>query len=430
MSATVEVTSTVAAIATGRAPAAREREHRGPPYRAGDALRRRQDIVVDRCGGRGPSLHGRCGSSLARRRSVAPDRSSSHAHMPCRSSRALGKNSIGRRASELSHIYREAEGPPPPQRVDDNICASQRVAGTVRRPRCSRSRAAGARRSRSPDRAGDLHGRAHGARAASPASTRGPGVPRAGRAAKVSPEPLCDRSAGEIPVQEPRAGRVAEISPAEPRSAAPVTPSPKAAAPLIERNRLRSKPPSRRTPRNGATARLPAIPAWGGILRKTDEPKPSPAAALRQRRASEPRDPGKRPCRMPLAPSTFNRDPAGAGARVCPGPGANTLRESASTLQGAGRCRCPDQLCRRPRRQGAHAGKMARGYSQAQDRGQGDRSRARSGRVQETLPTTSCRRTCASRPESESSGSFKRSSGYSPYTAASPRGAPLPDSSP
>src|SRR6267378_1464868 len=42
---------------------------------------------------------------------------------------------IERRDEELSHIYREAEGPRPPQRVDDNIlAASQRVAGTVRRP--------------------------------------------------------------------------------------------------------------------------------------------------------------------------------------------------------------------------------------------------------------------------------------------------------
>src|SRR5260370_687278 len=41
---------------------------------------------------------------------------------------------IERRDEELSHIYRDAEGPRPPQRVDDNIlAASQRVAGTVRR---------------------------------------------------------------------------------------------------------------------------------------------------------------------------------------------------------------------------------------------------------------------------------------------------------
>ena len=42
---------------------------------------------------------------------------------------------IERRDEELLHIYREAEGPRPPQRVDDNIlAASQRVASTVRRP--------------------------------------------------------------------------------------------------------------------------------------------------------------------------------------------------------------------------------------------------------------------------------------------------------
>ena len=42
---------------------------------------------------------------------------------------------IERGDEELSHIYRDAEGPRPPQRVDDNIlAASQRVASTVRRP--------------------------------------------------------------------------------------------------------------------------------------------------------------------------------------------------------------------------------------------------------------------------------------------------------
>jgi len=42
---------------------------------------------------------------------------------------------IERRDEELLHIYREAEGPRPPQRVDDNIlAASQRVASTIRRP--------------------------------------------------------------------------------------------------------------------------------------------------------------------------------------------------------------------------------------------------------------------------------------------------------
>src|SRR5436190_14523731 len=42
---------------------------------------------------------------------------------------------IERRDEELSHIYRDAEGPRPPQRVDDNtLAASQRVASTVRRP--------------------------------------------------------------------------------------------------------------------------------------------------------------------------------------------------------------------------------------------------------------------------------------------------------
>src|SRR6266487_876747 len=56
-----------------------------------------------------------------------------------------------------------------------------------------------------------------------------------------------------------------------------------------------------------------------------------------------------------------------------------------SYAPGRRRRRRPDEPCHRIRGQGAHAGKVARGHSQAQDRGQDERSRARARRVQETL---------------------------------------------
>jgi hypothetical protein len=133
-------------------------------------------------------------------------------------------------------------------------------------------------------------------------------VPRTGGPAKNSPATSVrtDQPA-KSPSAEPRAEPSEKSPPAEPRSAAaaPVTPSPKAAAPAD-----RAKPATVETALSGerrATgqpARLPVIPPGMEILRKTDETKPAPAAA----------------------------PPAAASERAP----AIQLRESASTLQGAG----------------------------------------------------------------------------------------------
>ena len=216
---------------------------------------------------------------------------------------------IERRDEELSRIYRDADGPRPPQRVDDNIlAASQRVAGAGARPAGARL----ARRWGTPvalaatvlvtfTLALMVFERESGL------DTMAPKAPRADRPAKVSPaEPV-------------RAGQLAKSPPAEPRSAAPApaTPSPQAAAPPD-----RAKPPTVETALSnerratGRPARVPAVPPGIEILRKSEEVKPLPDAE----RAFDAQQ-SVRPTQAPAA---------------APAPGANSLRESASTLQGAG----------------------------------------------------------------------------------------------
>ncbi len=216
---------------------------------------------------------------------------------------------IERRDEELSRIYRDADGPRPPQRVDDNIlAASQRVAGAGARPAGARL----ARRWGTPvalaatvlvtfTLALMVFERESGL------DTMAPKAPRADRPAKVSPaEPV-------------RAGQLAKSPPAEPRSAAPApaTPSPQAAAPPD-----RAKPPTVETALSserratGRPARVPAVPPGIEILRKSEEVKPLPDAE----RAFDVQQ-SVRPAQAPAA---------------APAPGANSLRESASTLQGAG----------------------------------------------------------------------------------------------
>jgi hypothetical protein len=188
---------------------------------------------------------------------------------------------IERRDEELSHIYGGAEGPRPPQRVDDNIlAASQRVASTIRRP------------------AGFGFARRWGTPVALAATvlvtftlavmvferesgldTMAPKAPRAGRPAKVAPpEPKRTESS---PVEPPRADSLEKSSSVDlPRAAPkPATPSPQAAS----RND-RVQPPTVETALSGerrATgqpARVPAIPPGVEILRRSDEAKPLPDA--------------------------------------------------------------------------------------------------------------------------------------------------------
>jgi hypothetical protein len=213
------------------------------------------------------------------------------------------------RDEELSRIYRDAEGPRPQQRVDDNIlAASQRIAGLARRP------VGFARRFRAPvaiaatvlvtstltlmvfERKSD------------PEATA-PRVPRAGRPTKVSPpepqrtapaaksqpaEPQRADSAAKSPsagfqgtppatkfqpAEARRAVPAAKSPPAGLQPAAPATPVPQAAAPL-ERAKQRTVETVFSSERRatGQPARLPAVPRGFEILRKSEEVKPAPAA--------------------------------------------------------------------------------------------------------------------------------------------------------
>jgi len=248
-----------------------------------------------------------------------------------------------RRDEELSHIYRDAEGPRPAQRVDDNIvAASQRVAGNVRRPAAF----AFSRRWGTPvalaatvlvtfTLALMVFERESGL------DTLAPKAPRGGRTPKVSPAaPVRAEQPAKSPPVEARAEPSAKTPSPELRSAAPApaTPSPRAPAPLE-----RAKPPTVETALSserratGQPARLPEVPRGVEILRKSEELKPAPAGASPganvRAGAIAPQPP------VPDAQRVFDAQqqirPAQAPA-AAPAPGANVVRESASTLQGAG----------------------------------------------------------------------------------------------
>src|SRR5439155_20184659 len=238
---------------------------------------------------------------------------------------------IERRDEELSHIYRDAEGPRPPQRVDDNIlAASQRVASTVRRP------------------AGFGFSRRWGTPVALAATVLvtftlalmvferqsgldaiAPKAPGAVRPAKVSPpeatraspaEPKRGEALARSPVAEPPRADSPQKSPSVAlthAAPAPAAPSPQA-APRSDK----VKPPTVETALSGERrgtgqpARVPAIPPGVEILRKSEEAKPMPDA----QRVFEAQQPNQ----------AVQAPPAAA-----PAPGANTPRESASAVQGA-----------------------------------------------------------------------------------------------
>jgi len=154
-----------------------------------------------------------------------------------------------------------------------------------------------------------------------------PKAPGAVRPAKVSPaeatraspaEPKRGEALARSPVAEPLRADSPQKSPsvALPHAApAPAAPSPQA-APRSDK----VKPPTVETALSGerrATgqpARVPAIPPGVEILRKSEEVKPLPDA----QRVFEAQQP-IRPAQAPAA---------------APAPGANTLRESASAVQG------------------------------------------------------------------------------------------------
>jgi len=171
---------------------------------------------------------------------------------------------IEQRDEELSRIYRDAEGPRPPQRVDDNIlAASQRVAGLARRP-------------------GGI------------GFARRWGVPVALAATVLVTSTLAlmvyERQSGldAIAPQVPRAGRPAKVSPAGPKRADPpaVLP-PIAPAPPIPPDAMRRDQPQQYPVETGASsgglgtgrpAFVPEVPRTAEVLRQREEAKPAPVA--------------------------------------------------------------------------------------------------------------------------------------------------------
>ena len=230
------------------------------------------------------------------------------------------------RDEELSRIYRDAEGPQPSQRVDDNIvAASRRVAGA--RPRYAR--AGFARRWSAPvalaatvvvtttltlmvfERQSDLD-------------------------AITSSAPPAKRPAKVLPAEPQRADASAKSSRAELPSAAPTParPIPQAAA-RRDREEPRPGESAARNERLGTGQRgfATEVPRAPETLRK-EETRPAPAAAapLSSERAGADQQPFSPDAqRAPEAPRQVPRTPAAALVGD-----ANTLRESALTLQRAG----------------------------------------------------------------------------------------------
>jgi hypothetical protein len=172
---------------------------------------------------------------------------------------------IEQRDEELSRIYRDAEGPRPPQRVDDNIlAASQRVAGLARRP-------------------------------AGFGFARRWGVPVALAATVLVTSTLAlmvyERQSGldAIAPQASRAGRT-KVSPAEPRADQPRTPSPAVLQPIapappisqaLQSDRVEQGPGESAATSGGlgtGPAFVPEVPRTAEVLRKRDEAKPAPVA--------------------------------------------------------------------------------------------------------------------------------------------------------
>src|SRR5258708_13828608 len=164
------------------------------------------------------------------------------------------------RDEDLSRIYRGADGPRPPQRVDDNIlAASQRVAGPRRAGFAHRwgvTVALAATVLVTSTLALMVYERQSGLDATARQ------VPRAGRPEKVSPAvPKRADPPVKSPPAESRAGPLEKSPPAEPPSAAPAPAGPRPptpAPPPPAKQRTRATPPSREPPPTRPTPRLPA----------------------------------------------------------------------------------------------------------------------------------------------------------------------------
>jgi len=247
---------------------------------------------------------------------------------------------IEQRDEELSRIYRDAEGPRPAQRVDDNIlAASQRVAGLARRPggigfarRWGVPAALAATVLVTSTLALMVYEQQSGLDATAPQ------VPRAGRPAKASPaEPKRADPPAKSPPAESRAGPPEKSPLAEPPSAAPAlaAPVPQAAAPLDRaKQRTVETAFSGKGPATGRSERVPEIPRGVEILRKSEEVKPAPSAGAPAANAGAgaiaPQPPVSDAQRVFDAQQQIR-------STLAPGPArpAGALRESATTSQGA-----------------------------------------------------------------------------------------------
>jgi hypothetical protein len=221
---------------------------------------------------------------------------------------------IERRDEELSRIYGDAEGPRPPQRVDDNIlAASQRVASTIRRP------------------AG------FGRRWGTPVALAATVLVTFTLALMVF-----ERESGldAMAPAPPRAGRSAKVLPAEPRADQPRTPSPVvlqpiAPAPPISQALQSDRAESTASPGARQPAFAPEVPRTPEALRKRDEAKPAPAvAAPAANLYSSERAGAAQPAPdAPRAPELRQQAPQPTAP---PAAGVGGLVESASTVRSAG----------------------------------------------------------------------------------------------
>ena len=213
-----------------------------------------------------------------------------------------------RRDDELSRIYRDAEGPRPAQRVDDNIlAASQRVAG-------ARGRPAGVR------------------------FARRWGTPVALAATVLVTFTLAlmvfERQSGlEATAPEARrTDRQAKVLPAEPRADQPGTPSPLVLRPIapappisqaLQRDPVEQGPGGRTVSRGdlgtGQTSSVPEVPRASDVLRKREEAKPALAAPVPDAQSAPELRQQARPMQAPAA-----------------APAAGALSESGATFQRSG----------------------------------------------------------------------------------------------
>jgi len=226
------------------------------------------------------------------------------------------------RDEELSRIYRDAEAPHPPQRVDDNIlAASRRVAGVRPRP------------------AGAGFARRWGTPVALAATvvvtftlTLVAFEQRSGPDITMAEAPIADRLSNVSPLEAKVADRLEKPSLAELQPVVPTPTTPPVAA--------RRDSPEQRATRSVAPgaplgkvrpAFVPEVPRTSEVLRQREEAKPAPAAAPAANSTSIDRAVADQ-----LAPVPEARRSPEVPQQAQPGAAAGGLRESASAVVRSG----------------------------------------------------------------------------------------------